>query len=668
MKLLYPASHEIPQLSDELLAVKIARHSSCSACSSCPGLRPPPGVEVVLASDAQPGSSPSESQGHDGIPGKYLDGCACGHGIVEHGANLSSIGAEEFARRGRAAVRLDELLEDVNKLLDFDYADDDIDGLRRQMTLPARTPSPASSISDALNDLVPSSPNKAPSSPASSFLSDAADVLEPPTKKRRVSFSESSLSSSSSDDDEEDRPLAARKTAAAPATAGKTEGSSTSRVTGQKRSGKQPSNKKAKKTQARTAPVSMIPPSESQKVDMTRPADGANGEAKVKVEDKMDEGQLMRLATGVTVDATGPSSGTPTFKPEKMAHVELRKGIIKVVPIENDREPRSLVILTGLKTLFQKQLPKMPREYIARLVYDTNSKCLAIIKRGYKVVGGICYRPFPHRGFAEITFFATTSVDQVKGYGSMLMDHFKAHIKNTYSDMWHFLTYADNYAVGYFRKQGFSKEITLDRSVWAGYIKDYEGGTIMQCTMLDRVDYLNTREILLQQREAILGKIREMSRSHIVYDGLPQFQEGASEEVTVDPKDVPGLRESGWTPSMMTGPVRSNGKGAEHNLMEKLLSDLSGHTLAWPFQLPVNADEVPDYYEVIKQPMDFSTMEHKLDTNQYPSLDAFLADAQLVFDNCRIYNPEGTIYYKNSLKLEKFLKDQLAAYRVKKED
>ncbi|KZT72108.1 Bromodomain-domain-containing protein [Daedalea quercina L-15889] len=401
---------------------------------------------------------------------------------------------------------------------------------------------------------------------------------------------------------------------------------------------------------------------------MVRPTDGPNGEPKVKVEDKMDEGQLMRLATGVTVDATAPSSGTPTFKPEKIAHVELRKGIIKVVPVENDREPRSLVILTGLKTLFQKQLPKMPREYIARLVYDTNSKCLAIIKRGYKVVGGICYRPFPHRGFAEITFFATTSVDQVKGYGSMLMDHFKAHIRRTYPDMWHFLTYADNYAVGYFRKQGFSKDITLDRSIWAGYIKDYEGGTIMQCTMLERVDYLNTREILLQQREAILSKIREMSRSHIVYDGLPQFQEGAPEEVTVDPKDVPGLRESGWTPSMMTGPIRSNGKSAEHNLMEKLLGDLSGHTLAWPFQQPVNADEVPDYYEVIKQPMDFSTMEHKLDTNQYSKLDAFLADAQLVFDNCRAYNPEGTIYYKNSLKLEKFLKDQLAASHVKKEN
>lgn len=92
----------------------------------------------------------------------------------------------------------------------------------------------------------------------------------------------------------------------------------------------------------------------------------------------------------------------------------MRRGVTQVVPVQNDGHPRSWVILTGLKTLFQKQLPQMPREYIARLVYDSNSRGLAIIKRGYKVVGGICFRPFPHRGFAEIVFFATNSADQEK--------------------------------------------------------------------------------------------------------------------------------------------------------------------------------------------------------------------------------------------------------------
>lgn len=126
----------------------------------------------------------------------------------------------------------------------------------------------------------------------------------------------------------------------------------------------------------------------------------------------------------------------------------------------------------------------------------------------------------------------------------MLMDHFKAHVRKTYPDMMHFLTYADNYAVGYFEKQGFSKDITLDRSVWAGYIKDYEGGTIMQCTMLRKVDYLSKPALLTKQKEAILAKIKELSRSHIVYPGLPQFRPGQLEDVVVDPRDVPGLSKS----------------------------------------------------------------------------------------------------------------------------
>lgn len=56
----------------------------------------------------------------------------------------------------------------------------------------------------------------------------------------------------------------------------------------------------------------------------------------------------------------------------------------------------------------------MPKEYIARLVYDRNHRSLAIVKRGLKVVGGICYRPFESRTFAEIVFCAVASSEQVK--------------------------------------------------------------------------------------------------------------------------------------------------------------------------------------------------------------------------------------------------------------
>lgn len=115
-------------------------------------------------------------------------------------------------------------------------------------------------------------------------------------------------------------------------------------------------------------------------------------------------------------------------------------------------------------------------EYITRLVFDPKHKTLALIKDG-RPIGGICFRMFSSQGFSEIVFCAVTSNEQVKGYGTHLMNHLKDyHIRN---GVFHFLTFADEFAIGYFKKQGFSKDIKLAKSVYQGYIKDYEGATLM---------------------------------------------------------------------------------------------------------------------------------------------------------------------------------------------
>lgn len=67
-----------------------------------------------------------------------------------------------------------------------------------------------------------------------------------------------------------------------------------------------------------------------------------------------------------------------------------------------------------VKNIFATQLPKMPREYIARLVFDRKHRSLVAVKGG-RVVGGICYRPFLTQRFAEIAFCAVTSSEQIKG-------------------------------------------------------------------------------------------------------------------------------------------------------------------------------------------------------------------------------------------------------------
>lgn len=345
---------------------------------------------------------------------------------------------------------------------------------------------------------------------------------------------------------------------------------------------------------------------------------------------------------------------------ERAAVLEEMNGVIEFRVVNNDNSKENMMVLTGLKNIFQKQLPKMPREYIARLVFDRSHVSIAVIQKPLTVVGGITFRPFEGRTFAEIVFCAISSTEQVRGYGAHMMNHLKDYVRGAYdNNIKHFLTYADNYAIGYFKKQGFTKEISLDRSIWMGYIKDYEGGTIMQCTMLPRIRYLDANKILLIQKAAIMRKVREISKSHVVNPGLQVFKKGEISEI--DPMTIPGLKEAGWTPEM--DEIARRPKRSPHfAVMQSLLNEMQSHASAWPFSQPVNRDEVADYYEVIKEPMDLSTMETRLEADAYSTFEQFLYDARLIFNNCRKYNNESTTYYKHATKLEKFLYSKIKEY------
>ncbi|XP_024236316.1 bromodomain-containing protein 3 isoform X5 [Oncorhynchus tshawytscha] len=62
---------------------------------------------------------------------------------------------------------------------------------------------------------------------------------------------------------------------------------------------------------------------------------------------------------------------------------------------------------------------------------------------------------------------------------------------------------------------------------------------------------------------------------------------------------------------------------------------------AWPFYKPVDAEalELHDYHEIIKHPMDLSTVKKKIDAREYPDAQMFAADVRVMFSNCYKYNP-----------------------------
>jgi histone acetyltransferase len=361
---------------------------------------------------------------------------------------------------------------------------------------------------------------------------------------------------------------------------------------------------------------------------------------------------------------------------------EERRGSVCFRVVTNDGSRPALVQLLGLKNVFVRQLPNMPRPYVVRLVFDRKHESLIMIKKlpsGEEVVmGGCCYRPFSEQRFAEIAFLAISHSEQVRGYGTRLMAHTKERAKAL--QLTHLLTCADNNAVAYFKKQGFSKIITLPPERWQGYIKDYEGIVLMECALNYKVDYLNIPPLLKAQKLCLLEKLREVSRSHIVYPGID-----VKKMKGIRIEDIPGLQHVDLDrvpPPTAAHGTRSGVSSAKpltaaaaiarerdpvqlaalQKELQQVLNQIKSHSSAWPFLEPVDPQETGayNYYEIIKNPMDLRTIQERLDSGwYYVNRDIFLADLNRMVKNAIDYNGPGHYISELALSLKRFYSSKL---------
>ncbi|XP_055689203.1 nucleosome-remodeling factor subunit NURF301 isoform X2 [Lutzomyia longipalpis] len=101
----------------------------------------------------------------------------------------------------------------------------------------------------------------------------------------------------------------------------------------------------------------------------------------------------------------------------------------------------------------------------------------------------------------------------------------------------------------------------------------------------------------------------------------------------------------------------------EFENLKKLMKQITTHKNAWPFMEPVDPQEAPDYYKVIKDPMDLVKVEERIDTKWYTTLSQFIADMTKIFDNCRYYNPKESPFYKCAESLEAFFVQKIKYFR-----
>jgi histone acetyltransferase len=324
--------------------------------------------------------------------------------------------------------------------------------------------------------------------------------------------------------------------------------------------------------------------------------------------------------------------------------------------IDNNGDHGRLEKLIRLKNIFRKQLPKMPGEYIVRLVLDKKHKCM-IVSRNNSIIGGVCFRFFEGQIFSEIAFLAITYSEQVKGYGTILMNQLKNYVREY--NIRYFLTYADNFALGYFKKQGFSTEVDsiLPEYIWKGYIKDYDGGTLMVCKLDPDVDYTRISASISLQHTYVKNLIDQISTYQIVRDPCNSLVE----KETCTPDEVEGL-------SLVSYDYREDvtfdeeAKDAKTECFNFIIQQMIADSSSWPFKEPVGPEVAPDYYEIIKEPIDLKTMQDSVNKGHYDTIEKFLEDVEKMFRNARTYNKKDTVYYKMADKLEASLKpflDQL---------
>ncbi|CDW80938.1 bromodomain containing protein [Stylonychia lemnae] len=99
--------------------------------------------------------------------------------------------------------------------------------------------------------------------------------------------------------------------------------------------------------------------------------------------------------------------------------------------------------------------------------------------------------------------------------------------------------------------------------------------------------------------------------------------------------------------------------------IKALIQSIEDDPNAEPFLEPVQWQELglDDYPQIIKKPMDFSTVKKGLAKGKYNTYDELFAEIQLIWDNCKTYNVAGSDIYKLAEYMEKVSKRQISKFR-----
>ncbi|KAH6721376.1 hypothetical protein BKA61DRAFT_467254 [Leptodontidium sp. MPI-SDFR-AT-0119] len=87
--------------------------------------------------------------------------------------------------------------------------------------------------------------------------------------------------------------------------------------------------------------------------------------------------------------------------------------------------------------------------------------------------------------------------------------------------------------------------------------------------------------------------------------------------------------------------------------------DEEGRDISGSFQRVVSKRMLPDYYEIIKEPIAFSTLRGKITKKQYSHFKDYIRDFALICHNAQVYNRPSALVYSDAVALRGLFKAEL---------
>ena len=129
--------------------------------------------------------------------------------------------------------------------------------------------------------------------------------------------------------------------------------------------------------------------------------------------------------------------------------------------------------------------------------------------------------------------------------------------------------------------------------------------------------------------------------------GRPRGSTNAKREAV---EEVDGKRSRGRPPKLLT-PMEARILAVLKGLRKP--KNNRGQLMIKPFDRLPDKVAMPEYYAEIKTPMAYDVLKRKVKRKKYPTLEAFMSDVNLMFDNAMQYNENESQIYKDAKELQK---------------